>query len=70
MEDKTRQASRSQGQNQELQKQVRELKRQKEELEDQGSQWQRVAEGEKTRINREINADKLKITQFQYDIEN
>ena len=37
LEDKTRQASRSQGQNQELQKQVRELKRQKEELEDQGS---------------------------------
>jgi len=28
------------------------------------------AEGEKTRINREINADKLKITQMQYDIEN
>ena len=44
-----------------------------EELEDQGSQWQRVAEqaeGEKTRINREINADKLKITHLQYDIEN
>ena len=37
LEDKTRQASRSQGQNQELQKQVRELKRLKEELEDQGN---------------------------------